>query len=310
MSRKAWVLNSVSVAAIVVFSAAAQDSPKAEFTARELFYASAKAEKPAAEQPAKPPSPKQPAVKSNATPPKPVQVQVDSSNKQAPKPSTGGELPGGGHVIQAVQKTTAPAPASGSALGLKYTILKLVNGDMVEVPPDTVFHAGDRIRFNVETNGPGYLYIISQGSSGTWKPMFPSAEVEDGNNHIEGFHSYTMPPKSRLAFDTQAGTELVFLVLSRSPEPDLEQMIYSLQGGKVRPVSQPGESTRAHTLVASAAIDNQTVGHLREAYARDLIVEAITENTPGDRKEKSIYVVNPTGSSDSRVVADLALVHQ
>jgi hypothetical protein len=63
-------------------------------------------------------------------------------------------------------------------------------------------------------------------------------------------------------------------------------------------------------LIASAAIDNSTVGRLREAYARDLIVEKITEDTPGDRKEKAIYVVNPTGSKDSRVVADLLLVHQ
>jgi hypothetical protein len=52
------------------------------------------------------------------------------------------------------------------------------------------------------------------------------------------------------------------------------------------------------------------VGQLREAYARDLIVEKITEDTPGDRKEKAVYVVNPTGSDSSRVVADLILVHK
>ena len=38
--------------------------------------------------------------------------------------------------------------------------------------------AGDRIRFSVEANAPGYLYIVNQGSSGTWKPKFPSAEIE------------------------------------------------------------------------------------------------------------------------------------
>jgi len=57
--------------------------------------------------------------------------------------------------------------------------------------------SGDRIQFSVETNGPGYLYIVSQGSSGTWKPMFPSPEVEKGDNRVEGFHTYTMPPGSR-----------------------------------------------------------------------------------------------------------------
>ena len=78
-------------------------------------------------------------------------------------------------------------------------------------------------------------------------------------------------------------------------------------------MSQPAAPSAAQSgqvLIASAAIDNSTVGHLRDTYARDLIVEKITEDTPGDRKEKAVYVVNPTGSGDSRVVADLTLVHK
>jgi hypothetical protein len=244
-------------------------------------------------------------------------VQIDSANPPAPGPSPavarpayGGELPGGGRVMPAT--ATAPAPTAGTPLGLKYSILKLVNGDMTEVAPDSVFHAGDRIRFNVETNGPGYLYIVSQGSSGTWKPMFPSSEVDDGSNRVEGFHAYTMPPRTRFYFDEQPGEERVFIVFSREPEPDLEGMVYSLQGGQAKPVSQPAAPSPkpGQMLVASVNIENSMVGQLREAYARDLIVEKITEDTPGDRKEKAVYVVNPTGSDSSRVVADLILVHK
>ena len=76
-----------------------------------------------------------------------------------------------------------------SRLRHKYTILRLSGGDMVEVPSDTVFHTGDRIQFSLQTNGQDYLYIVSQGSSDTWKPMFPSPEVADGNNRVdEGAH--------------------------------------------------------------------------------------------------------------------------
>jgi hypothetical protein len=32
--------------------------------------------------------------------------------------------------------------------------------------------------------------------------------------------------------------------------------------------------------------------------------------TSGDKKETAVYVVNASGSADSRVVADLHLVHQ
>lgn len=288
----------------MAFAATAQDLPKEQFTARELFYYAPPAT--AAQGAPKPPAPK-----STATRPK--LVRVDSTNPPAPtpSPSPGAQLPGGGRIVPAV--ATAPAPAAGTPLGMKYTILKLVDGAMAEVAPDTAFHAGDRIRFNVETNGSGYLYIVSQGSSGTWKLMFPSSEVDEGSNQVEGFHAYTMPPNSRLYFDEQAGEEKVFIVFSRAPEQDLEKIVYSLQGGKAKPVSQPDAPKPAgptQTLIASASIDNSMVGQLRETYARDLIVEKITENTPGDRKEKAVYVVNPTGSRDSRVVADLILVHK
>jgi hypothetical protein len=282
----------------MVFLAAAQDSEKTQFTARELFYYAPPA---AGSKPAAP--------KAATAPPKPV--RVDAAPPSVSRPTQGGELPGGARVLTAA--ATAPVPATGTPLGLKYTILKLVNGEMTEVAPTSSFHAGDRIRFNVETNGPGYLYIVSQGSSGTWKPMFPSTEVEDGNNRVEGFRSYTMPPKSRFYFDEQPGVEKVFIVLSREPEPDLEKVIYSLQGGKAKPASQPGAPSNpapGQVLIATAAIDNSTVGRLRDAYARDLIVEKIAEGGPDDGKEKAVYVVNPTGSKDSRVVADLMLVHQ
>ena len=308
MPHISGTLALLTAAGTMAIVAAAQDAPKGQFTARELFYYAP----PAA---AAPGAPKPPAPKPVATRPKPV--QVDSTNPPgpalppSPTPIPGAQLPGGGHIVPAV--ATAPAPTTGTPLGLKYSILKLVDGAMSEVAPDTVFHAGDRIRFNVETNGPGYLYIVSQGSSGMWKPMFPSSEVDEGSNRVEGFHAYTMPPNSRFYFDEQAGEERVFIVFSRAPEQDLEKIVYSLQGSKAKPVSQPDKprpEAAGQLLIASAAIDNSMVGHLRETYARDLIVEKITESTPGDRKEKAVYVVNPTGSRDSRVVADLILVHK
>jgi hypothetical protein len=203
-------------------------------------------------------------------------------------------------------------PSNGAPpLGIRYTILKInADNSTTEVPADTVFHSGDRIRFSIEPNAAGYLYIINQGSSGTWKPMFPSPDLDEGNNKVEGFRPYTMPPKSRLAFDTTAGTENLFLVFSRQPEPDLEQMIYSLQGKKSATATPEEPAHMDKNLVMAVNIGNPMVDRLRNAYSRDLIVEKVDPNTPGERKETAMYVVNPTGGADSRVVADLHLVHQ
>jgi hypothetical protein len=182
---------------------------------------------------------------------------------------------------------------------------------MVEVAPDAVFHAGDRIQFKVETNGPGYMYIVSQGSSGTWKPMFPSPEVENGDNHVNGWGSYTMPPGSRMVFDEQTGTEKVFIVFSREPEPDLEDVIYSLQA-KPKPASAPAERQAPKQLLMASNLNigDSTVGRLRTTYARDLVIEKVDPTTAGEKKEYAVYVVNASGSLDSRVVADLQLVHK
>jgi hypothetical protein len=221
-------------------------------------------------------------------------------------------------VIKA-SMVTAPAPATGTPLGLKYTILRKSGDDMVEVPPDTVFHAGDRIQLSVQTNGPGYLYVVLRGSSGTWTPMFPSPEVADGDNHVDGWNAKVLPPKSRMVFDEQTGAEHIFVVFSRTPEDGLENMIYSLQdGAKAKPaaVKEPDKpKTKKYVMSASADIPDSAVGHLRDTYTRDLVIEKVDEKTPEDKssankKENAVYVVNASGSSDSRVVAEIKLVHQ
>ena len=180
---------------------------------------------------------------------------------------------------------------------------------MTPVAPSSVFHSGDKIQFSIETNGPGYLYIVNQGSSGTWMPMFPSPEIEGGTNFVQGFHAYTFPAKYRYAFDQQPGEERLFLIFSRDAKPDFEQLVYSLQGGKVEPTKQARPVAPAGPTLR-ASIDDQSVGRLHQTYARDLVIERVGDEPHADTQEKAVYVVNPSGAADSAVVADLTLVHQ
>jgi hypothetical protein len=288
---------------------AAQDAQRPEMTARELFYNAASAESASAQS--APPAQKAPAkrVAKKAVPPAAETQQAggesQSSGAQVSRPTA--------PIIAATDvvpmRTSAPPPATGTALGLKYTVLKLVGDTMKPVAPSSVFHAGDKIQFSVETNGPGYLYIVSQGSSGTWKPMFPSPEIAAGSNNIEGFHSYTFPSGYRYVFDQQAGDEKIFLILSRDAKPDFEELVYSLQGGKTVPSSAPRPAEPAGPVLR-ASIDDSMVGRLHQTYARDLVIEKVGDDAPADTQEKAVYVVNPSGSSDSAVVADIHLVHR
>jgi hypothetical protein len=216
---------------------------------------------------------------------------------------------GGVQVIPAAQQT-APLPANGQpALGLRINVMRYnPDGTTTDVLPDTVFRSGDRIRLSVEPNAAGFLYVANQGASGTWKAMFPSPEIENGDNTAQAMHPVVIPPAPHVfTFDATPGKENLFVVFSRRPVADFEDLIYALKNGKT---SDPNPPARSDKTLVMASIGDSTIERLRKAQGRDLIIETVNTTTPGPKQETAVYVVNPTGSPDSRVVADIKLVHQ
>ena len=163
-----------------------------KLTARELFYSAVDTPVPAAHKPAKP------AVKAKPVSRKSAPASETSAAENTPAdPARNGAVP----VVQAAYRPQGPRPA----LGLRYTILKKTGDEQVEVGTETVFHAGDRIRLAVETNDDGYFYVVNRGSSGTWKLLFPSAEIKGGDNRIQKRVRYEIPWGYTFTFDEQAG---------------------------------------------------------------------------------------------------------
>ncbi len=258
--------------------------------ARELFYTPpAQTQPPAQPEPAKPQPPKPPASKQD--PPKAIA-------KQNP-PSAG--------------KATAKTPAAGEhavevsmPLGLRYSVLKRgADNQFAEVAADTMFKTGDRVRFQVKTNTTGYLYIVMQGSSGSWKLLFPSSEVAGGSNLVQPGEMRTVPSGDRgqFVFDEQAGTEKLFVVLTRQPEPDLDKLIYAMGG--------PQKAADAdHVMLAGNPVGDDVVNRLRhEMASRDLVFET-SDQDPTGKPEKAAYVANPSTAADARLVVDISLRHK
>jgi hypothetical protein len=297
---------SLLIAASLAFS---QDSSHKQLTARELFYAAAQ---PKASTPAKSsPAPKAlPPARPVHTPPKPVEVSIARPSDQQPPVSSDA----GVKVIPAASHT-APMPANGETpLGLRINVLRYnSDGTTTDVLPDTIFHSGDRIRLSVETNARGHLYIANQGTSGTWKAMFPSSEIEGGDNRVEAMKPTVVPPGNHVfTFDTTAGKESLFVVFSRQPVADFEELIYQL-GNKKKPAAAEPAPREDKQLIMANNIGDPAISKLRSAYGRDLIIETVNPSNPapaGAKPETAVYVVNPSGSPDSRVVADIELVHQ
>ncbi len=294
-------------------SAAGEEAHK--LSAREIFYSApkvaAKRHRTATRKTTPPHRTKQEVAV--AKPAKPVITKPEPAPSPRPVPPAPAKEPS--PFIQAVADTTPELPP----LGLRYSILKRVgSSDVVEVDPDITFRAGDRIRIRVEANDAAYLYIVHRGSSGVWKPLFPSPEVADGNNLVEPGRSYDIPRGYVFTFDEQPGVEKLFLVLSRTPEKDLENLIYKLSRGEVQQQEaapehpRPAPKTKLLMAMNHVNIGDDLVDRLRNAYSRDLIIEKVDQSTAGpeEEKENAVYAVAPSGKPDSRVVVDISLNHR
>jgi hypothetical protein len=290
------------LAVVVLIQGPVWSQTQKRLSAREIFY-SAPAEAP-------------PAKKAAAKPAAPVKKKTEVESAQTkpltpppPPANSPSRTPSGGQVVPASYSNEPVYP-----LGLRYSILKREGGESVEVTPGAVFRSGDRIRLRVEANSDGYLYIVHRGSSGVWKPLFPSSEVAGGSNKIEKGKSYEIPSGYVFTFDEQPGEEKLFIVLSRRTESDLEGLIYSLSGNP-KP-AEPAQPPQGKVMLAQnmVNISDGVVNQMRDVYARDLIIERVDETTPAaasaPAKEKAVYVVNPARSGDSRVVADVTLTHK
>ena len=301
------------------------DQTERKLSAREIFYSAPKlakkrpARKPAA--PARPPAAKPerppadtgvdiavtapPKVQPPSPPPEP-EPEPEPAAPAAPPPAA---APGGAQFVPASLKEPAP-------IGIRCSVLRRIGpSDLIEVDPDQVFRAGDRIKLRVEANEDGYLYVIARGSSGVWKPLFPSPQVAGGNNFIEAGRTYDIPPGHVFTFDEQSGEEKIFVVFSRQPVTDLEGLIYDLgkKGGEPSSAPKPAKPAGGGKVLLAqnmVAIRDDVVSQLRNAYARDLIIEKVSEAEPGPEKEAAIYAVSTATSTDSRVVLDLTLLHR
>jgi hypothetical protein len=298
--RRIISLISLFAASISLITGFALGQTEKRLSAREIFYAP-----PVEPAPAKKTVPPQ-AKKAKETKP----VETAETKAVPPKAPSGSVTPANTGTSQIVP--VSYSSESSVPLGLRYSILKKEAAAAVEVDPDTVFQSGDRIQLRVDVNTSGYLYIINRGSSGNWNPLFPSSKIANGDNRVQKGTQYVIPSGYVFTFDEQPGTEKLFIVFSRQPVSDLEELIYSLTGGQ-KPKAKPRPDD-GKILLAQANIQDTMISRMRAVYSRDLIIEKVDESKApppsAPAKEKAVYVVNPSHSTDSRVVADISLIHK
>ena len=264
--------------------------PAQDLTPRELFFAA-------------------PAIKARA-PRAPFQKK--STPIEQAKSSTSNSGP---TVIPAAYISSQPP------LGLRYSLLlSRANDPYREVDTAAAFRSGDRLKITVEANDDAYLYVISRGTSGLWKVLFPVSEVANGDNFIQPFRRYEVPNGGRFYFDDQAGEEKLFLVLTRKPEKNFEDLIYNFTQPEAQPVKpaagapvRPPAPKTFQVAGLIRPIDDALVGKVRDRLiARDLVFEKVDDSKPGpaQQKETAVYVVNKNAGPNGKVIVDLKLEHK
>jgi hypothetical protein len=199
-------------------------------------------------------------------------------------------------------------------LGLRCSILlRGVDNEYNEVASGTIFHSGDRIRLSFLANQAGYFYVIQQGSTGTWSPIFPPPNSGADANKISAGKVQTVPAGTKtFLFDQNPGDEKLYVILSRAPIPDIDRAIQNLKGNQAAPASQPqtgsGPMTEAENRIPDAFVQG--------IASRDLVLvdeQKVDESSKGATQgEKAIYVVSKASGPDanSQVVLSLDLRHE
>jgi hypothetical protein len=98
--------------------------------------------------------------------------------------------------------------------GLQYSIDLVRGAHQQTVGSQYAFQSGDEIKFRVQPNIDGYLYVFVQNSDGSKDVLFPD---NNERNDIQRGFEYVIPRDGTFAFDDNPGVENVRLILSRRP---------------------------------------------------------------------------------------------
>src|SRR5437879_5175985 len=74
-----------------------------------------------------------------------------------------------------------PTTLSEGSHRMELMLERLENDTWRPIDPGLVLNQGDRIRFKFRSNFNGYLYVMNQGTGGTYEQLFPRQDTGQDN---------------------------------------------------------------------------------------------------------------------------------
>lgn len=132
-----------------------------------------------------------------------------------------------------------PLPETRTELTLDYRVLLRQPDRSYVVLTEERVPSGSGLRFEVQVDTSGFLYILILGSSGSWKVLFP---VDPGTGDplvLSGSEPSVVPSGGYYHLDTTAGDETFYLVFSPFPVKEIERLL----------LEDPWDEAALHTAV-------------------------------------------------------------
>jgi len=133
--------------------------------------------------------------------------------------------PGPGPVVKKDDRKVTPEKVNISRLGLGLTLfMRNSNGLAVRTEPSHEFRKGDHVRFLIETNADGYLYVFNTTDGGQPIMLYPEPELDEAGNYFQAHVPFEIPSSVAaeerlrwLTFDEHPGAEKLYFVFTREP---------------------------------------------------------------------------------------------
>jgi hypothetical protein len=151
-------------------------------------------------------------------------ASASKPSRRHPQPTT--PKPGGGTTGGAGTTTgNTPEKLNVARIGMGLTLfMRDSNGLAIRTDPTRAFSKGDRVRFLIETNADGYLYVFNTTDGGQPVMVYPDPDLDEGGNYYQAHVPFELPssaaPEERLrwlAFDAHPGAEKLYFVFTREP---------------------------------------------------------------------------------------------
>lgn len=205
------------------------------------------------------------------------------------------------------------APAPAVHLGIRYNLVLVdQNNQTMPVESDRIFHKGDHVAIEIESNRSGYLYVLARQSSGAWQALLPSPEMADESNVIDPGRKIRVPEAYYFEIQDPPGSEHLMLVFSRDPQDfyELYQGIRKQNSAPAGPAAPMAPPVAPDSLMADASRVNSAVARMQSQFGgRDIAIRKVSQPLSAGEPAGSVYVVNASDKPSSSVVTEIVLKH-